>query len=166
MEIIVDGYNLIAADQGLGGDLERKRSWLIQQLVTYQRQKGFEIVVVFDAWNAPTGDRAWETRHGIKVLYSQYGEKADDVVVRLARARGASCVVVSSDREVRGAVERFGSVAIHASEFAEIVYSLPRPGGRDALELADERAIHKGGNPHRLSKTERKRREILKKLRV
>lgn len=166
MDIIVDGYNLIAFDQGLRGDLERKRNWLAQQLASYQRLKGFAVTVVFDAWNTPSSDRGREPRHGINVLYSRFGEKADDVVVRLARAKGSSCVVVSSDREVQKAVEKFGAVAIRSCEFADILYSLSRPGGGDELDITEDRGGNKRGNPRRLSKIDRKRQETLRKLRL
>ena len=68
MDIIVDGYNLIAFDQGLGGDLERKRNWLAQQLASYQRLKGFGVSVVFVAPGGPV-DRAGIRRYDILVAF-------------------------------------------------------------------------------------------------
>lgn len=165
MEIIVDGYNLIAFEQGMRGDLERKRNWLLQQLCTYRECKGFGVTVVFDAWKAPSVKEVVESRHGVRVLYSRLGEKADDVIVRITRAKGSGCVVVTSDREVRRAVEKFGAVAIHAAEFNDILRSLETSGAgiADMADSAEDKTTRKG-NPHRLSKIERKRREVIKKL--
>jgi predicted RNA-binding protein with PIN domain len=48
MQLILDGYNLIGADRGLGGGLETKRNRLLQQLSAYQNKKKVSITVVFD----------------------------------------------------------------------------------------------------------------------
>ena len=100
-----------------------------------------------------------EKRDNIVVVYSRQGEKADGVVVRLARQRGGGCVVVTSDREVRNAVERFGAVALYASEFSEMLRNLDQKSTQE-----EPVRLVKKGNPRRLSKKERKRREKLKKL--
>jgi len=163
MHIIVDGYNLIGSQTGLSGNLEHKRSWLAQQLASYQRRKGHHITVVFDGWQSGWSHETIEKRDGVSIVYSRVGEKADTVIVRLARQRGGGSVVVTSDREVQRAVERFGSVALYAAEFsamlqdAEVAFEVDEPE-------ESERAAPKKGNPRRLSKTERKRRERLHKL--
>ena len=162
IEIIVDGYNVIAFDQGLSRDLERKRNRLLQQVSSYQEWKEFRVTVVFDAWNFHSTQEVAESRHGVQVMYSGAGEKADDVIVRITKAKGSSCVVVTSDREVRRVVEKFGAVAISAREFTDILRGLETPVVR--VNLVGERETNKKGNPHRLSKTERKRREVIRKL--
>lgn len=162
MEIIVDGYNVIAFDQGLNRDLEGKRKRLLQQLSTYRERKDFGITVVFDAWNFHSIQEVAESHHGVNILYSRAGEKADDVIVRITKAKGSGCVVATSDREVRRAVEKFGAVAISASEFTDILRSLEAPGA--SFDPVEERGTNKRGNPHRLSKSERKRREAIRKL--
>ncbi|HXV79671.1 MAG TPA: NYN domain-containing protein [Candidatus Binatia bacterium] len=163
MEILVDGYNLIGSDRGLTGNLEHKRNWLVQQLANYQRLKGHTVTVVFDGWRSGWSKEVEQKRDGITIVYSRLGEPADSVIVRRARKQGAGCVVVTSDREVRNAVERFGAVALHAGEFKELLH-------QDAYSLEPEdpeipeRGVQKKGNPRRLSKKERKRRERLNKL--
>jgi YacP-like NYN domain len=97
------------------------------------------------------------------VIYSRQGEKADAVIMRVAREKSAGAVVVSSDREIRNAVERSGAVTISADEFNQILHSLDR---RDWLEddiLLNSRPAKKG-NPSRVSKVEHRRNEKLKKL--
>ena len=161
MDIIIDGYNLIGSDQGMHGALEQKRDWLIQRLSIYQAMKKFGILVVFDGWRSGRAHEAEEQREGIHIVYSRQGEKADDVIVRIARQKGSGCVVVTSDREVRKAVEKFGAAAVYAGEFNAILRNLDRPSAQD-----DSTALPmRGGNPNRPSKTERRRQEKLKKLR-
>lgn len=163
MEIIVDGYNLIGSDAGLTGDLEHKRNWLVQQLANYRKIKGHGVTVVFDGWRSGWSNEVEQKRDGITIVYSRLGEPADSVIVRRARKQSAGCVVVTSDREVRNAVERFGAVALYAGEFTELLrqhtYSLEPEDAE-----CPERGLPKKGNPRRLSKKERKRREKLNKL--
>jgi predicted RNA-binding protein with PIN domain len=162
MDIIIDGYNLIASEDGLRGVLEHKRNGLVQQLARYQKVKGFFVSVVFDGWKSGQFNETSEKSDGVTVVFSRQGEKADDVVVRLARQRGSGCVVVSSDREVRNNVEKFGATVIYATEFNEILRGLDAPGG-DNEEDFDLESARRG---HRMSNKERRRQEKLKKLRL
>ena len=165
IEVIIDGYNLIGSEKGLIGNLENKRAQLIQQLQQYQESKGYPITVVFDGWRSGWIHEVEERAGGVTVIFSQQGEKADSVIQRLAREMGNGCVVVTSDREVRNAVEASGAVAIYSGEFSAKLKNV----GREILAEEDEgseglKAKGKRGNPRKLSKTERKRRERLKKL--
>ena len=162
MDLIIDGYNLIGADDGLRGALEPKRNWLTQKLVAYQRRKAFNIVLVFDGWRSGQAQETKERHEAVTVVYSRIGEKADAVVMRLAREKGSGCVVVTSDREIRKAVEGFGAVAISSSEFNQILRGLDDATGED--EVDEQRSQR--GNPNRIGKAERKRQERLKKLRL
>jgi predicted RNA-binding protein with PIN domain len=159
MEIIIDGYNLMGNDQGLTGALEHRRQRLLQQLDRYQKAKGFgvSVVVVFDGWKEGRSDETRERAAGINVIFSRRGEKADAVVLRLARERGSGCVVVSSDREVRAGAEKIGATAIYAGEFNGILRRLDAPGDYDEEEPWDTQP---------LPKAERRRRDKLKKLRL
>jgi predicted RNA-binding protein with PIN domain len=162
MDVIIDGYNLIASEQGLRGALEQQRNGLVQQLARYRKAKGFFISFVFDGWKAGQFNETSEKVDGVTVIFSRQGEKADSVVVRLARQRGSGCVVVSSDREVRSSVEKFGATAIHAGEFSEILRHLDGPV---IGELEDETDVS-WFERNRLSKTERRRQQKLQKLRL
>ncbi len=165
MDVIIDGYNLIGSEPGLQGALEHKRNWLVQQLARYQELKQFNVIVVFDGWRAGSANEAREKIAGLSVIYSRLGEKADQVIVRVAREKGSGAVVVSSDREIRSAVERFGAVAIHAGEFNRILKGLDGVGFEG--NLGDEDLVSaKRGNPNRLGKAERKRSEKLKRLKL
>jgi predicted RNA-binding protein with PIN domain len=163
MEIIVDAYNLIGSDAGLTGNLEHKRNWLVQKLASYHRTKRHDITVVFDGWRSGSVNQVEENRDGVEIVYSRLGEKADSVIVRLARKKGSGCVVVTSDREVRNAVERFGVVALYAGQFSAMMVNQDRSFDDPQADHHD-RQTRKKGNPRRLSKKERKRREKLQKL--
>lgn len=165
IQVVVDGYNLIGSDKGLRGNLEQKRNQLVQELRNYQELKGFPVTVVFDGWRSGWVHEVEDTSSGITVVYSKQGEKADSVIVRVAREIGNGCVVVTSDREVQRAVERFGSVAVNAGEFRRILRNAEYGFDDDDTEDYDARA-GKRGNPKKLSKIERRRRERLKKLRL
>jgi predicted RNA-binding protein with PIN domain len=165
LHIVIDGYNLIGSEKGLVGKLEGKRNELIHQLRNYQERKSYEITLVFDGWRSGGVYEAEERIGGIRVIYSRQGEKADSVIQRLAGEMGSGCIVVTSDREVRRAVEAVGAVPIYAGEFAAKLRTLDREISEEQRE--DSGSIRRGdkkGNPRKLSKTERKRRERLKKL--
>ena len=169
MHIVVDGYNLIGSEKGLGGNLEGKRKQLIQQLQQYHALKGHPVTVVFDGWRSGWMHEVEEQAQGIRVIYSRQGEKADSVIQRLAREMGSGCVVVTSDREVQRAIEASSAVAIYAGEFGARLKSIDREIflGRDEKSEEESRGLRdqgKKGNPRRLSKRERKRRGRLKKL--
>jgi uncharacterized protein len=163
MEIIIDGYNLMGSGAGLTGNLEHKRNWLVHKLMNYQRAKGHDITVVFDGWRSGSANQAEEKRDGVGIVYSRLGEKADSVIVRLARKKGSGCIVVTSDREVRNAVERFGVVALYAGEFSTML-DKQADSFDDAQPDHQGRGARKKGNPRRLSKKERKRQQKLQKL--
>ena len=163
MEIIIDGYNLIGSGGGLTGNLEPKRNWLVQKLASYRRAKGHDITVVFDGWRSGSTNQVEEKRDDVGIVYSRVGERAESVIVRLARKKGSGCVVVTSDREVRNAVERFGVVALYASQFSAILNDRFE-SFNDGQPEHDNPVTRKRGNPRRLSKKERKRREKLQKL--
>jgi len=164
MQIIIDGYNFIGRQKGLRGDLEGKRARLIEQLAAYRRIKNLPVTVVFDG----SGKGEAERTGGIEVIFSGYGESADDVIVRMAEALREGCTVVSSDRAVQDQVRRSGAVALYAGEFeARLHAALDQNAAPPPKEEADERGPtrpEKKGNPHKRSKAERRRQGRLKRL--
>lgn len=165
MDVVIDGYNLIGSESGLGGALEHKRNWLIQKLIRYQGIKKYNLTVIFDGWRSGQSQETAEPAGGIVVIYSRLGEKADAVIVRLARTKAAGAVVVTSDREIQSAVERFGATAVSASEFGRILRSLDRSYDADDEEEVEVAPVKKG-NANRLSKSARRQNDKLKKLKI
>src|SRR5262249_8594142 len=161
--IIVDGYNLIGSEKGLRGNLQSQRDMLIRDLHKYQERKGYVITVVFDGWRAGWIYETEERSGDLTVIYSRQGEKADSVIKRLAQEIGSACIVVTSDRELRQAVEASGATAIYTSEFKAKLDGSGRT--REVIEQPSyPLSGHKKGNARRLPKRERKRRERLKGL--
>ena len=165
MDLIIDGYNLLALDRRLDRGLEQSRNSLINRLIRYRQLKALKLTVVFDGWRSGSPNETRLAQDGICIVYSRLGEKADAVVIRLAREKSSGAVVVSSDREIRNAVERFGAVAVHAQEFNDILQELDFPGGEDGFEDWQERLSDRS-SANRLSKAERKRQDKLRKLRL
>ncbi|HTN44483.1 MAG TPA: NYN domain-containing protein [Nitrospiria bacterium] len=167
IRIIVDGYNFIGREKGLQGNIEARREELIDRLARYQGLKGHPVTVVFDGWRSGWPDEHGELRRGIEVVFSRHGERADQVIARMADELGSACLVVSSDREVARHVQAAGGVAVSAGEF-ETRLSRAVSGHPDKeIVLEDDTAApgtEKKGNPRRLSKQERKRRLRLNKL--
>jgi hypothetical protein len=162
MHILVDGYNLIGSNRGLTGKLEESRRRLIEQLRLYSDRRGYPVTVVFDGWRSGSPFEAEEMHDGVTVVFSRQGETADSVLKRLADEIGSGCVVVTSDRELRRAVEASGAVAIYSGEF-----SAKLRGSGDGVREEDgglRVPTEKRGNARRLSKAERKRRVKLGKL--
>jgi len=170
IQIVIDGYNVIGGERGLRGDLEGKRNQLIQQLHDYRERKGYPITVVFDGWRSGWMREGQEEIGGITVIFSRQGEKADSVIERLARELGSGCVVVTSDQEVRRAVEASDAAAIYSGEFRAKLKSPDVETFPDEDQLPTHPtspAVHqqgKRGNPRKLSKIARRRWERLKKL--
>lgn len=165
MDLIIDGYNLIGSEQGLRDPLEPKRNWLVQRLSQYQEIKQFNVIIVFDGWRSGRNEEVLQRKNALSILYSRLNEKADAVIIRLAREKGAGSVVVSSDREIRNAVERFGAVAVSATEFSDILRGLDGTCPDDDFER-EKFGRTGGGNPRQASKSDRRRTEKLKKLRL
>ena len=164
MDLIIDGYNLLALDRRLDRGLEQSRNSLIKQLTRYHAAKPLNLTVVFDGWRSGSANETRIAQDGISIVYSRLGEKADAVVIRLARERGSGAVVVSSDREIRTAVERFGVVALQAQEFHEILHNLDFREGQSGFEDQFSRPSGQTSSK-RLSKADRNRQDKLRKLR-
>ena len=165
MDLIIDGYNLLALDKRLDRGLEQSRNSLINSLARYRQAKPMNLTVVFDGWRSGSASETRLAQDGIAIVYSRLGEKADAVVIRLAREKNSGAVVVSSDREIRNAVERFGAVAIHAQEFSEILQGMDFAADADEFDDWQDQPSNRGG-ANRLSKSERKRQDKLRKLRL
>lgn len=165
LQIIIDGYNLIGRRPRFWQNWEAEREKLMKELVLYHQLKGHPVTVVFDGWRSDWPTESQEMRSGITVIFSKRGEKADQVIARLAAEAGEGCTVVTSDREVADSVQAAGAIAITSGEFERRLTAAlsSRPGKEDEQE---ERAVvtEKKGNPWRLSKAERKKRTRLRKL--
>lgn len=173
--LIIDGYNLLGVrgqvGRGEGFSGEAARDQLLRDLVLYRQRKGHVITVVFDGWQHgfATGHR--EHRSGIEVVFSARGQRADQVIQRLAEEYEADCAVVSSDREVSNFAQRCGAFVMNAMEFdaklragGQVRASAGTAShGKDLQEDDSRLRRHdKKGNPRKLPKALRQRNRQLR----
>ena len=167
MHLIIDGYNLLHAGHPLRpteqGDLQQEREQLIDQLASYRRTRPCEITVVFDGWKEGWITEKRERKKGIELIFSKLGEKADEVIKRLVREKGSGAYVVTSDREVARDAERMSVTVIPSEQFRERMTLSSFRGGKD-VDQDEEGRQKKKGPSRKLSKKERRRRAVLKKL--
>ena len=165
MHVIIDGYNLLGCS-GRGQDRHSEivRESLLRDLATYRQRKGHALTVVFDGWQQGLPLEQREHRSGVQVVYSKRGERADQVIQRLAREYGADCAIVSSDHEVMNHAKVHGAFVMSAQEFAGKLYSPGPFTGRAAfkeLDIGEESDLRRGpnkkGNPRKLPKAQRHR---------
>jgi predicted RNA-binding protein with PIN domain len=111
LHLVVDGYNV--SKTGYPElPLADQRTRLVAQLAALAARTGVEITVVFDGAGVvtapPRGSR------GVRVLFSDPGVLADDVVRDLVAAepQGRPVVVATSDRAVIASVRRSGAHSV------------------------------------------------------
>jgi predicted RNA-binding protein with PIN domain len=173
--LLVDGYNLLGTAgmtlPSSTGRLEVARETLLQRLAGYRQRKGHAITIVYDGWQGGSSSEHHEFQSGIEVVYSKRGERADQVIQRLARVYGKDCAVVSSDHEVVNVARAAGAFVIGAPEFRAKLQVGSRTAPALAFKELDrgeadlvKRSKNKGGNPHKLPKSKRKRKQQLREF--
>src|SRR5215210_4465344 len=168
--LIIDGYNLLGRVRNMSGDLESARGSLISALAAYRQRKHHTLTVVFDGWQQGQPTERREHRTGVQVIYSKRGERADQVIQRLAREYGDDCAVVSSDHEVARSARVSGAFVLGAQEFAMKLWAFQGAAAgivHKELDLPEEprqRDPKKKGNPRKLPKALRQRAKHLKRF--
>jgi len=172
MLLAIDGYNFIKQTPNLRKleeiEMQKARDGLIGQLAQYKKIKGHSIIVVFDGWQAGSLAGHRERSRGIEIIFSRFGEKADDVLKRLAAEKRDGVTIVTSDNDVAFYAERKGSAVISVTEFEdkmEMAKYLDVKGGTeesDSLKRFSDTT--KKGPSRRLSKSQRKAIARAKKL--
>jgi predicted RNA-binding protein with PIN domain len=169
MHLIVDGYNLLHAGRSLVQlnpiELQWKRDRLIDQLSAYRKLKQCEITVVFDGWQGGWSTEKKEMRKGVEIIFSKVGEKADEVIKRLARERGSGVTVITSDRDISKYAERMALAAISSDQFSEKMEKASVKT-EEGLKNGDDEVKRqkKKGPSRRLSKKEKRKLQALRKL--
>jgi predicted RNA-binding protein with PIN domain len=156
--VLVDGYNVIRRDPALARleaiSLERARDTLLTALNQSPQFRHDEVTVVFDGANSAEagvwGARTFR-RGRVRVVFSPPGESADSVLARLAAQAPRGTLVVTDDREVRGAVSRSGVDSANMTRRAQP--QAPRPRANNTWikedDLEPQRAAPKKGNGRR-----------------
>ncbi|MEK7237306.1 MAG: NYN domain-containing protein [Nitrospirota bacterium] len=175
LHLIVDGYNLLAQTGRLGGGASRHsemaREAFLRDLAAYRQRKAHAITVVFDGWQQGWGTERREHRLGLEVIFSRRGEKADQVIQRLAAEFGSDCAVVSSDHEIVDFARAQGAFVLKAQEFVAKLQgasNLTRVSIHKELDTGEDlrpkRGPEKRGNPRKLPKALRQRNRQLKRF--
>lgn len=138
--VIVDGYNVIHADEKLKvlarDDLELARIKLIEKLAEYAISSGEEIKVVFDASKNKSAKQIRTSQIlGIEVIFSRSGETADAVLEKVAfKAVDQQTVfVVTSDFEeqkvlfAKGVYRRTPAEFFRAMEKTRAAFAMAAP---------------------------------------
>jgi predicted RNA-binding protein with PIN domain len=109
VHLIVDGYNVTKTGYP-DLSLEKQRTRLLTGLSNLAARCGAEVTCCFDG-AALEGRVPAAAARGVRVLFSNPGETADELIRRLVRAEptGRPVCVVSSDREVADGVRRDGA---------------------------------------------------------
>ncbi|WP_408641851.1 NYN domain-containing protein [Saccharopolyspora oryzae] len=111
VHLIVDGYNVTKTGYP-ELPLSDQRDRLAHQLAALSARTGAEVTVVFDGADVLAVPTAGP--RGVRVLFSEPGVQADDVIRDLVSAepKGRQVVVATSDRAVVTSVQRRGAYAV------------------------------------------------------
>ena len=170
VHLIIDGYNLIRQSPWLSlldaRDLEAGREALLQTLADYRRRRPqHKITVIFDGWQGGAFQESRDRSHGVEIIYSRRGERADEVIKRLLSREGRRVVMVSSDRELQVWAEKTGATWVAAAEFEmQFLRNSPEDDEVPDEEPPDHPGGVKKGPAHRLKKSLRQKKDRLRKL--
>lgn len=171
MIIIIDGYNLIRQSDVLRHyeqkSLEDGRRALLGWLADYVKIKRHKAIVVFDGWKSGNPDEQRDREGPVDIIYSRYGERADDVIKRLAQTTPGDVIVVSSDRDIASRVTRLGKTALSSPDFEAIVCRTLRslPSATRTTRNEDTAGLTKKKGPaRRLPRAQRRALNKIEKL--
>lgn len=104
----------------------------------------------------------------MKIIYSQLGEKADDVIKRIISSDRREWLVISSDRDIAAHAWATDSIPIEAEVFISFIEKAHKEPcdsfDRDADEDEATGSMQRGGNPRQLSKKQKAIKRAVSKL--
>lgn len=124
--LIIDGYNVIRSTQpylelAQNDNWDHARDALLNDVAMLVNGE-IEVTVVFDGTSNPQSQGTPEKHLGMTVIFSPFGKTADTVIekmARLARERGDSVEVVTSDAQTQWAVMGQRVIRRSSREFTE-----------------------------------------------
>ena len=180
MHIVIDGYNFIQQSASLRSfnrhSLEEGRQALFHFLLPYRKSRNHNITIVFDAWDGDSPFEERDLRHGMEIIYSRRGRKADDVIKELVKNKGGKeILVVTSDREVAHYAICRNAATVSSQGFEQTVSRILSTEQTTARSLPDHekenetddnhhRRNDKKGPSHKLSRRKRCSRNSMKKI--
>ena len=123
--VIVDGYNLIHADENLKKtslfSLEKAREELMALLSSYVSYTKTELLLVFDAYLVKDGEGSEFTHDGYKVVFTKENQTADAYIEQIMSQLGPdySIRMVTDDRLLQFSAVHSGISRMTTKEFLE-----------------------------------------------
>lgn len=125
--LLVDGYNIIFAWDNLKrlavDDIKSARDALLEKMSNYAGISGYKVIVVFDAYKVPGGERHIYRHINIDVVFTKEAETADLYIEQAAHRLGKdySVTVATSDAIEQIIVFGAGAIRLSAMNFLERV---------------------------------------------
>ncbi|MBE6594344.1 MAG: translation elongation factor G, partial [Ruminococcaceae bacterium] len=144
--VIVDGYNLIYADEHLMGtaqfSLEKAREELMDLLSSYVAYTKTELVLVFDAYLVKDGAGSELTRDGYRVVYTKGDQTADAYIERMMHELGPdySIRTVTDDKLLQFSAVHEGISRMTSREFLEELTRIGNEITEFVRKLAESKA--------------------------
>ena len=89
--MVIDGYNFIFKyfdkKEIIGDELEMLRGKLIDDLIQYRHNSGFDIIIVFDSNKSQEKGRHSSKIQGVEVIFSGKIKNADSVIEEIAHSK-------------------------------------------------------------------------------
>ncbi len=173
MHLLIDGYNLLHQTPWAGREWRAAREALLRALALYQIRSGHDVTVIFDGKKGGWSTEQRTAEHGVLVCYTRRETEADDVIRREIAREPHRYLVVTSDRAVATSCKTYGAQVVTSEEFAARLSEAitPRKAVHQKVIKPDDEdeatprvGTRKRGNPRKLSKVERRKRQVLGKL--
>ncbi len=130
--LLVDGYNMIGDWEELKKlkeiDLEQARNLLIEKMAEYQAYRGYQVIVVFDAYEVH-GVETKQKKRQVEIIYTKEKETADECIERLIKELKnvkTKVYVATSDYTEQRTIFALGAYRKSARELAIEIENIQR----------------------------------------
>ena len=140
-EVIIDGYNVIHADDELKSivrtDLRRARKELSDRIARYLKRRKIRVTLVFDGHGGLT-DVDIPVPGTFQILYSCSGQTADELILQILRESRnprAFTVVTSDMADIGREAGAMGAEVLSSRDFLERIRERSSPGDPASEEV-------------------------------
>ncbi len=119
MKFIIDGYNLIGHLGSISLKDKNKETLCIHYIQSLKSQNNHMFTLIFDGKNNSFPYKSIEYHNNINVIYTPYGESADDFIIDLVNkmSNKSGMIVVSSDKDIINKSIKSGAQSYKCSAF-------------------------------------------------
>ncbi len=175
--LLVDGYNVIGAwtdltDMRDSLGLEVARNHLAETLANYSAYRGFETLLVFDAYGQRQTHHSEKFTQHLSIHYTSFGQTADSYIeISCAKFRNdirkfqKRLIVATSDRAQQLTVVGYGAEWMSANQLAtDVQLSVQKVKHRQKPQKhSKQRFLSKSLNPETQAKLARLRSNLMGK---